>query len=75
LLAEGEYSVPIAVEDSNVGAQHRGRLSRISREEAQKKLNLRRSSTLVGLSKSLGSWTDRFTRLPHNLGEVFPVFP
>jgi hypothetical protein len=26
LLAEGEYSVPIAVEDSNVGAQHRGRL-------------------------------------------------
>jgi hypothetical protein len=40
LLAEGEYSVPIAVEDSNVGAQHRGRLSRISREEAQKKLNL-----------------------------------
>jgi hypothetical protein len=40
LLAEGEYSVPIAVEDSNVGAPHRGRLSRISREEAQKKLNL-----------------------------------
>jgi hypothetical protein len=26
LLAEGKYSVPIAVGDPNVGPQHRGRL-------------------------------------------------
>jgi hypothetical protein len=26
LLAEGEYSVPIAAGDSDAGAQHRGRL-------------------------------------------------
>jgi hypothetical protein len=26
LLAEGEYSVPIALEDPDAGPQHRGRL-------------------------------------------------